>query len=243
MRIIPVMDVLDGAVVHAVRGLRSEYLPVKSVLCASAQPLDVAAAFKAVGFSELYVADLDAIMGRHVNFSMLERIADTTGLDLMVDAGVADLERAEELLRNHVSKVIIGTETLPRISFLEEALKSLGKERVMVSLDLKGKKVISEFERGKSKSRVGLLRELQRMGVEQIIVLDLAKVGSEAGVNMSILKEALRNVSGKVFVGGGVRDLVDLVELENVGVFGVLVATALHSGKISLKELRNAGFL
>jgi phosphoribosylformimino-5-aminoimidazole carboxamide ribotide isomerase len=46
-----------------------------------------------------------------------------------------------------------------------------------------------------------------------------------------------------VYVGGGVRDIKDLVELKELGVSGVLVATALHSGKISIKELKQAGLL
>jgi phosphoribosylformimino-5-aminoimidazole carboxamide ribotide isomerase len=60
---------------------------------------------------------------------------------------------------------------------------------------------------------------------------------------MPILKEVLGNLKVKVFIGGGLRDIKDLVELKSVGVFGVLVATALHSGKISLDELRHAGLL
>jgi phosphoribosylformimino-5-aminoimidazole carboxamide ribotide isomerase len=91
LRVIPVIDILNGVAVHAVRGRRSEYQPLKSILCTSADPLDVASAFKAAGFSELYVADLDAIMGGKPNFSVLKQIADTTGLRLMVDAGVAEL--------------------------------------------------------------------------------------------------------------------------------------------------------
>jgi phosphoribosylformimino-5-aminoimidazole carboxamide ribotide isomerase len=47
----------------------------------------------------------------------------------------------------------------------------------------------------------------------------------------------------EVYVGGGVRNLADLIELKGLGVSGVLVATALHSGKISVKELRRAGLL
>ena len=58
---------------------------------------------------------------------------------------------------------------------------------------------------------------------------------------MSFLKEVLRNIKAKVFVGGGVRDIKDLVELKALGVFGVLLATALHSGKISPEELKQAG--
>jgi phosphoribosylformimino-5-aminoimidazole carboxamide ribotide isomerase len=243
MKIIPVMDLLSGVVVHAVRGRRSEYQPLKSVLCASANPLDVALAFKALGFDELYVADLDAIMGGHANFSILKQIVDTTGLRLMVDAGVTNLEEAEKLLRSHISKIVIGTETLPSMSFVGAAAKSLGKERVVISLDLKGEKVISGVELGKFRNPLNLLREFRRMGVDQIIVLDLARVGSGEGVNMPLLEEVKRNFKGKVFVGGGVRDIKDLLELRRLSVSGVLIATALHSGRISLEELRRAALL
>ena len=243
MKIIPVIDILGGVAVHAVKGRRSEYQPLKSVLCASANPLDVALAFKMLGFSELYIADLDAIMIGRPNFSVLKQIADTTGLRLMVDAGVADLERAEKLLKSNAAKIIIGTETLSRLSFVREAVEFLGKERVVVSLDLKGDEVVSGFELGRFSSSLDLLREFQGMDVEQIIVLDLARVGSSEGVNKPFLTAALRNRRVKVFVGGGVRDIEDLLELRNVGVFGVLVATALHSGKITLAELKQADLL
>jgi phosphoribosylformimino-5-aminoimidazole carboxamide ribotide isomerase len=243
VKIIPVIDVLGGRVVHAVRGRRKEYQPLKSNLCASTDPMDVAAALKALGFGELYVADLDAITGGQANFSIFKNIADKTGLELMVDAGIDDLKKAEIVLENHVSKVIIGTETLPSTSLVAEAVRLFGSEKVMVSLDLMGDRVISGFELGALKDPVALLREFQVAGVSQIIVLDLARVGSGEGVNVPFLREVLRNIKIDVYVGGGVRDIKDLMELKGVGVFGVLVATALHSGKISLKELKQAGLL
>ena len=79
--------------------------------------------------------------------------------------------------------------------------------------------------------------------VAKIIMLDLARVGSGEGVNLPILKNVMRNIVINVIVGGGVRDVKDLVELQNLGVFGVLLATALHSGRISLEEMRQAGLL
>lgn len=242
MKVIPVIDILNGIVVHAVRGRRSEYQPLKSVLCASASPLDVALAFKAFGFSELYIADLNAIMDGHPNFPILKQLVDKTGLDLMVDAGVSDLERAEKLLKSHVSRVIIGTETLPSVSFVKEAVKSLGKEQIIVSLDLKGEKVLTKFELSQL-SPLDLLLAFQGMGLEQIIILDLTRVGSGDGVNIPLLREILKIRRMKVSVGGGVRSVADLLELKNMGVFGVLIATALHSGKITLAQLKQAGLL
>jgi phosphoribosylformimino-5-aminoimidazole carboxamide ribotide isomerase len=243
LKIIPVIDVLGGIVVHAVRGRRKEYHPLKSILCASTDPVDVAAALKALGFGELYLADLDAITGGHPNFSLFKRIADKTGLELMVDAGITNLKAAKKVLKNRVSKVVIGTETLPNISFVAEAVEFFGSEKVAVSLDLMGNKIISGFELGTLAEPMALLREFQDMSVSQIIVLDLTKVGSREGVNLSFLREVLRNIKARVFVGGGVRNVKDLVELKDIGVFGVLVATALHSGKISPEGLKQAGLL
>jgi phosphoribosylformimino-5-aminoimidazole carboxamide ribotide isomerase len=243
MKIIPVLDVLSGVAVHAVRGRRKEYQPLKSVLCESTKPVDVATALRVIGFSELYLADLDAIAGGQPNFSLFKKIADKSGLELMIDAGVTSIKAAEEVLKSHVSKVIIGTETLPSMSFVVEAVEAFGSENVVVSLDMMSNKVLSGFKLDRLADPLEFLRELEERGVSQIIVLDLEKVGSNEGVNTSFLRKVLKNIEAEVLVGGGVRHIKDLMELKDLGVFGVLVATALHSGKISARRLKQTGLL
>lgn len=238
MKIIPVIDILNGVAVHAVRGRRKEYQPLKSIFCDSADPVAVASAFKTCGFEELYIADLDAIMGKGENFSILERIAEATGLRLMVDAGICDLNQARQLLQRKVSKIIIGTETLPNLDFVKEAIESFGSDKVIVSLDLKEGKVLSASESLQSMSPLEFACKLEGVGVGELIVLDLARVGSGEGVDFALLKEILRSLKIKVLVGGGVRDAADLVKLKELGVQGALIATALHSGKITVNEFR-----
>ncbi len=243
LKIIPVLDVLGGIAVHAVKGRRKEYQPIKSVICASTEPSDVAIALRTLGFSELYVADLDAITGRHPRFSLFKMIADKSRLDLMVDAGITSIEEAKEMLKSHVSKVIIGTETLASMSFVADAVETFGSEKIVISLDLMCKRILTGFKLGKLAEPLVFLRKLEELGVSQVIVLDLSKVGSSEGVNTSFLREVLRNTKAEVLVGGGVRDIEDLSELKDLGVFGVLVATAVHSGKISAESLRQAELL
>ena len=243
MKVVPVIDLLGGVAVHAMRGKRSEYKPLKSVLSPSTDPLDVAIAFKKLGFTELYLADLDGIITGHPNFSVLNQIAETTRLCLMVDAGIANVKEAEELLSNHVSKVIIGTETLPDMNFVREAVATLGKEQIIVSLDLKGEKVLGKLGLGQPSNPLYALHRILEASVNQIILLDLARVGSGEGVNMPLLHKIIKNRGVELFVGGGVRGMGDLKELNNMGVFGVLVATALHSGRITGTELKQSGFL
>ncbi|HUJ84974.1 MAG TPA: HisA/HisF-related TIM barrel protein [Candidatus Acidoferrales bacterium] len=243
MKAIPVIDILNGVVVHAVRGKRNEYKPLQSNLSSSVDPVEVAKVFKKFGFSELYVADLDAIIDCSADFQVFQRITDVTGLNLMVDAGVTSMERAEKLLESGVSKLVIGTETLKNKSFVGEAVKAFGSDRVIVSLDLKGDKVLVKLGFNGCTDPICLLSEFKAMGVSQVIVLDLARVGSGEGVNMDFMKKVLAEVQLNLYVGGGVRDISDLLELRDTGISGALVATSLHSGKISIEQLKDNGFL
>ncbi len=63
MQVIPVLDLLDGHAVRAVRGERTRYRPIESSLCATSEPLAVAhALLAATGARTLYIADLGAIL-------------------------------------------------------------------------------------------------------------------------------------------------------------------------------------
>lgn len=235
------LDILNGRVVRALRGRRKEYRPLTSVLCSSSTPLDVAIAFRKCGFTELYIADLDAITGKRANLSTLKRVASITGLELMVDAGISSQEMAERVMNSQVSKIIVGTETLLNLGFVKEAIRIFGNDCVIVSLDLVEKKILSRIESIKAKNPTVFSTELQEMGLTQIIILDLARVGGGEGVDLLFLEELMQNLNMDIFVGGGVRDINELQELRDIGVSGVLLASALHSGKISIEEIEEAG--
>jgi phosphoribosylformimino-5-aminoimidazole carboxamide ribotide isomerase len=237
LKVIPVIDVLNGIVVHAVKGKRHEYQPLQSILSQSVKPTEVAQVFKTIGFRELYIADLDAITKGQINFQLLKGICDETKLKVMVDAGVTNLETAKKLIEIGISKVVIGTETLRTKDFVSEAVKILGNDQAIVSLDLKDDKVLVKRGFAGCVNPACLLHEFKDRGVSNIIILDLNRVGSEEGVNVDLVSKAFEE-GLNVYVGGGVRDINDLIRLRDLGISGVLVATVLHSGKISIEELR-----
>ncbi|KPV63459.1 MAG: Imidazole glycerol phosphate synthase subunit HisF [Candidatus Bathyarchaeota archaeon BA2] len=243
MKIIPVLDILNGVAIQAIRGEREKYLPVRSILCESASPLEMAIAFKSFGFDELYIADLDAILGRYVNLALYKQIKTKTSLNLMVDAGVTDLEKAKGVLKSGVSRIIIGTETLDNLDFVKRAIRLFGEDRVIVSLDLKEGKVMSISEAIRSMDPTSLVKTLEGMGATRMIILDLARVGTGRGVNLIAVKKILQEAKVEVLAGGGISNIRDLEELKDVGVSGALIATALHTGKITAKELKSTGFL
>jgi len=243
MKVIPVIDVLNGIAVHGIRGERERYQTLKSTLCRSADPLDIALTFESLGFNRLYLADLDAILGKSANFDVYRQIMTQTRLDLMVDAGTADITKAEEVLATEVSKIVIGSETLSSLDFLGQAVKAFGEDKIVVSIDQKEGKLLSISEAIASMDTVSVAQKLASLGVRQIILLDLDRVGTEHGINLALLRSVLEKTGAEVLIGGGIRSLQELEELRKLGVSGALVATILHNGKLTVDELKSASFL
>ena len=238
LRVVPVIDLKAGAAVHAVRGKRERYRPVRSVLAGDdGDPLALARAFRsALGLDELYVADLDAIAGAGDHAACLGALAREARL--MVDAGVGDPGRAQTLLDLGAHRVIVGTETLSGPRALDRLLAQLPDEAVILSIDLRNGRLLSRDARLAGLDALDAVAELRRPGLRQAIVLDLARVGSGAGPDVApigAIRAAFPDL--ELLAGGGVRDLEDLRALDAAGAAGALVATAVHAGVIGAREL------
>jgi phosphoribosylformimino-5-aminoimidazole carboxamide ribotide isomerase len=94
--VIPVIDLMGGQVVHARRGDRAHYRPIRSSLCRSARIEDVVCGLLALHrFRHLYVADLDALLGGAPQLAAIDRARRAAGaLELWIDAGI---RRREDL--------------------------------------------------------------------------------------------------------------------------------------------------
>src|SRR3954447_8730104 len=137
MRVVPVIDLKAGAAVHAVRGERERYRPVRSIMAGDdGDPLSLARTFRSeLGLDELYVADLDAISGEGEHSSIIGALAREARV--MVDAGVSEPERARALLDIGAHRVVVGTETLTGADALDRLLGELPEGAVVLSADLR----------------------------------------------------------------------------------------------------------
>jgi phosphoribosylformimino-5-aminoimidazole carboxamide ribotide isomerase len=240
MRIIPVIDILNSVVVRGVAGQRSEYRPIESCLCDSAEPLAIANAFRnQFGLSTLYVADLDAILHAEPNFEIYETLKDD-GFELLIDSGLRNAFDAEASLMAGASKVIAGLETWPSLATLEMMLHKFGPERVIFSLDLKNGRSIRKLDDVLSDDPVDIGCAVIECGIRELIVLDLASVGVASGPTTLEICQELKDFARKLklITGGGVRSSADLATLREAGTDGVLVASSLHDGSITPDDLQ-----
>ncbi len=156
----------------------------------------------------------------------------------MADAGVSEPARAQALLDLGVQRVIVGTETLSGPGALDRLLAALPEGAVVLSVDLRDGRVLSPDAQLAGLTAADALERLQRPGLREAIVLDLARVGSGAGPDVALIAELhVAFADLELLAGGGVRTIDDLRALEGAGAAGALVATALHSGVIGPREL------
>ncbi len=242
MKIIPVMDLMNGLVVRGVAGHRDEYRPIESCLVPSAKPMEVAAAFRArLGLSELYVADLDAILKDQPNRELYERLADA-GFQIMVDAGLKMADQAHQIINAGIetTSVVMGLETIPGPELVEELCHQIPRHRLILSLDMQGGKLLGNLERWSCRDPFELACQAVKLGVQRMIVLDLAQVGVSGGLATIELCQRLQQEFPQleIITGGGVRNVDDLERLEAAGVAAALVATSLHNGTIRAIDVR-----
>jgi phosphoribosylformimino-5-aminoimidazole carboxamide ribotide isomerase len=213
MRIIPVIDLLDGRAVHARGGQRRLYRPLSTGLCHDPDPLAVVSAYLGVhAFPVLYLADLDALQDQGDNMDVIRALLHRfRKVRFWLDAGRGSMASAATRLLP-----VLGTET--GIS-AEEVLRLAKGTRFVLSLDFRGQNLLGD---------TAILKQPSRWPCD-VIVMELTRVGARRGPAVERIRRLKQQATGKrIYAGGGLRDETDLQRLAAAGAAGVLTATALH---------------
>jgi phosphoribosylformimino-5-aminoimidazole carboxamide ribotide isomerase len=229
MNLIPVIDLMQGQVVRAVRGNRQAYQPVVSRLCGSSDPVTVAGILcDHCATQQLYVADLDALLGRPAQVAVLrDLLRAMPGLELWLDAGFASAQAADALrqeLGGAASRVVpvFGSESLASRAELTQCFGGAksGEEGVL-SLDRRD---------GQRLDAAGCW-DAPALWPRRVIVMTLERVGAGAGPDLQTLIDVRAKSPSAFLVGaGGIRDENDLAQARDAGAGAWLVASALHDG-------------
>lgn len=232
MQIIPVIDVLGGTAVRAVRGERSRYRPLESQLCSGSDPVDAARALlDYCGASVLYVADLDGIMRGAPQRDLLARLAGALpGVELWLDAGFADPDAASALLaplrESGATHGTTGGATITPV-FGSESLRpgtmALVPADALLSLDRRHDTPLGDPHCWTDTSH----------WPSRLIVMTLERVGSFDGPALGTVAEVRARAGQRQIIGaGGIRNADDLQAAAASGATAWLVASALHERRI-----------
>jgi phosphoribosylformimino-5-aminoimidazole carboxamide ribotide isomerase len=227
--IIPVLDLRHGDVVRARAGDRANYRPIVTPLARGSAPGAVLEGLlRLAPFRAVYVADLDAIAREGSHRGAIERLAEAApGLRIWVDGGFATAAEAHQSAAAFVLPVL-GSESLAGSGELDAARELFGTDGFVLSLDYRG---------GRFLGPPGIERRVE-LWPERVILMTLDRVGMDRGPDLAALEALIVRGRGRaVFAAGGVRDEADLTSLQKIGVSGVLVASALHDGRLPASAL------
>jgi phosphoribosylformimino-5-aminoimidazole carboxamide ribotide isomerase len=245
MRIIAVIDLRGGRAVHARGGRRELYAPVQQVAGVSIADGDATAVARAytrhLGVEELYAADLDGITSGAPREDPVRQLAAVA--PLWLDAGVSTVDRARCAAETGAARVVVALETLSSMAALAEICRAVGRDRVAFSLDLRDREPVVAAGSGLGTSGADRLAELAAdAGATAVIAIDLARVGAGTGPDVEMMRRLRSAVpTSTLIAGGGVRGADDVCQLEEAGCDGVLVASALHDGRLTADDVAAAG--
>ena len=234
MVIIPAVDIKGGKCVRLEQG-RMDRETVFSDL-----PEEMALRWERKGAEKLHLVDLDgAVQGKAFNKEAVKKVVAAVSIPVQLGGGIRDLETIGEYINLGIEGVILGTQAYKKPEFVKEACAEY-PGRIIVGIDSRDSYVSVEgWTEATSASAIDLGKKLERFGITAIIYTDIKSDGMKNGPNITAIREFSQNIDIPVIAAGGIgsiQDVEDVLELEEVGVSGMIIGRALYDGSISLEK-------
>jgi phosphoribosylformimino-5-aminoimidazole carboxamide ribotide isomerase len=237
--IIPAIDIKEGKCVRLSQG------DFDRVTVYADNPVDMALLWEQKGAELIHIVDLDgSVAGLPRNAGKIIEITKKVKVPIQVGGGIRNIETIEYYLSNGVSSVILGTSAMQDEAFVRTAGKAYAGKIILGIDALDGKAAIRGWTQKTKQSAIDLARRYENCGLKAIVYTDIKRDGMETGVNIEATKALAEAVKIPVIASGGVAAIADvekLLQIEDSGIYGVIIGRALYTGAISLEEAIRKG--
>jgi len=232
--VIPAVDIKNGQCVRLVQGRKED----ETVF--SNDPSAMALKWAQAGAELIHVIDLDGAFEKSPkNRNAIQSILQTIDIPIQLGGGIRDEQTAQIFLNMGVRKVIIGTEAIKNPAWVKR-IAGQYPGRVVVGIDARnGLVAIEGWTETTQTKAVDLAKRFEDCGIAAINFTDIHRDGMQTGPNIEATRALAEAVDVPVVASGGVatiKDIQNLLPLENCGVIGVITGKALYSGALDFKE-------
>ncbi|XRO76797.1 1-(5-phosphoribosyl)-5-[(5-phosphoribosylamino)methylideneamino]imidazole-4-carboxamide isomerase [Methanocaldococcus sp. 10A] len=230
MIIIPAVDLKDKKCVQLIQGdPNKKHLEIDN-------PVEVAKKFVNEGAEYLHIIDLDAALGSGNNRDIIKNIIEEVNVPVEVGGGIRSLEIAKELVDIGVDRIVVGTKAILEPKFIDELNKEIGKDKIVLAVECKnGKVAVKGWKETIDKTPIQVIKEFEDK-VGYILFTNVDVEGLLKGINIDIIKDLVKNTNIPIIYSGGVTTLKDIETLKDLGIYGVVIGSALYKGLLDLKE-------
>jgi phosphoribosylformimino-5-aminoimidazole carboxamide ribotide isomerase len=231
MIVMPAIDLRAGKCVQLVGGSYERQIVELE------DPIAAAMRWRAEGFANLHVVDLDAATGRGSNTDLVADILHATSAATQVGGGLRTTEAVEQTLLAGADRVIVGTRALEDNEWLEEVTTSF-PDRIVVAMDVRaGAIVMRGWVEKVDRSIEEVLRGLDELPVAGILVTAVHREGLMQGPDMELMTQVAGSVGRPVHASGGIASAGDITALAAVGVDYAVVGMALYTGELDSRNI------
>jgi phosphoribosyl-AMP cyclohydrolase / phosphoribosyl-ATP pyrophosphohydrolase len=216
--IIPSIDLMNGKAVKLIRGN-----PKKRKFEEDA--LELAKKFSI--YPEINLIDLDAAFAKGNNSELIRKICKICNCN--VGGGIRTTEKAYEILKIGANKIIIGTMAN------KDFLSKLPKERVIVAIDSKKEKVVTNgWKESTIKSPFQRTRELQKY-CAGFLYTYVDKEGTMEEIDFKTITTLRKITDKRIQYAGGISSKEQILEFEKFSVDSV-IGMAYYKSKIDIND-------
>ncbi len=239
MILIPSIDLRNGRCVRLLKGdfdRETRY---------DLEPHELLQRYRALGASWLHVVDLDgARHGRLANRSVIMRLASQKALQVQVGGGVRSKAVVDDLLRNGIDRVIVGSAAVEKPAEVRAWLGQYGAAKIGLAFDIRHVEGVPRvLTRGWTReSKLTLWEALDSNlphGLQHVLCTDADLDGAMQGPAVALYQEFTRRYPQlQLQASGGVRKAADLHARAAAGSAAAISGKALLEEAIQPAELR-----
>ncbi len=237
-RIIPCLDVKDGAVV---KGINFEGL--KEV----GDAVEMGVRYSAQGADELVYLDISASFeGRRTFAELVGKIARGINIPFTVGGGISCLDDASRLLDAGADKISINSSAIADPSLISRIAGKYGSQFVVVAIDAKqiDGRWLCTTHGGRKLTELELFswaREAADRGAGEILFTSMDHDGTKAGYADEVYRKLHSMLDIPVIASGGAGSIEDIRRVLDEGCAdAALAASIFHYNQIPIPELKKA---
>ncbi len=239
MEIIPAIDISGGNCVRLFKGKKG----TEKVYYEN--PLDALDFWINQGAQRLHFVDLDGAWGSNKNKEILKNMImkASNKLKVQIGGGIRSYDMAINLINIGADRIIIGTLAVKKPKVIEELVKSIGSESIIVALDYKDGKIATHgWTEQTDKDPFTFGKFIEKLGAGYILFSAVEADGAFTGPDLKNIKKMVNAVNIPVYAAGGVRDEKDIGILKSIGVHGVIVGKAFYENKLPFSIIKNSKY-
>ncbi|QBA23770.1 imidazole glycerol phosphate synthase subunit HisF [Chryseobacterium indologenes] len=235
-RIIPCLDIKDGA---TVKGVNFEDLK------SAGDPVELAKKYEREGADELVFLDITAtIEDRKTFVELVKEIAKELSIPFTVGGGISSVEDVRKLLEAGADKISINSSAVKNPGLISDLAQEFGSQCVVVAIDTKqvGDKDLVHIKGGREATELSTLqwaKQAESLGAGEILLTSMDGDGTKNGFDIRVTKLVSENISIPVIASGGAGTIQDFVKVFNeTKATGGLAASIFHFNEIGIQDLK-----